>query len=87
MDMTTATISGRLYHSDYGYVDVATTTTLGVGAGDPTSGVAVFTGSSSSITMTFAATGYTIETDIDGDSAIDDTKCFLSSGTETSCPL
>ncbi len=58
------TISGRLYHPDYGYVDIATPTAfsydLACSYGEPNSGVMTLTGidgSGGAYTVGFAATG------------------------------
>lgn len=72
----TENVTGRFYHPDYGYVDVATTTPFSFVANDnlPFSGEAVCTdatGTQSRFTVLSAA-AYTITGDFDGDGDFDD---------------
>ena len=69
-----ATISGRFYDHDYGYVDISTLTPLLVpDTVFPTAGVLVFTGKGSKARLTFNADESTLlEVDADNDGAFDD---------------
>lgn len=63
--------SGRFYHPDYGYVDIATTEAIRINDSDtwPSAGVIVVTGSGGSkARLTFvSSTQYRVEVDADGD--------------------
>ncbi|MDJ0781479.1 MAG: hypothetical protein QNJ22_05880 [Desulfosarcinaceae bacterium] len=69
-------ISGRVYHPEHGYVDIATTTPFRTESGDdyPSQGVMVLTGADNAkIRMTVLSnTQYQLEADTDGDGEFDD---------------
>lgn len=74
---TSETISGKVYHPDYGYVDVMTDLPIVVNNYDnyPSSGVVVMTGVDSKSTVTFNdSNSYTIEVDEGDNGSIDETK-------------
>jgi hypothetical protein len=69
-----ATISGRFYDYDYGYVDISTLEPLRIpDTVRPTEGVLLFTGNASKARLTFYADQSTLlEVDDDNDGAFDD---------------
>lgn len=63
-----ATLTGRYYDPDYGYVDISTLAPLDTSNTlRPASGVLLFTGSLSQARLTFAATGDLLEIDANND--------------------
>lgn len=77
---TVITVSGRVFHPDYGYVTVTTTTPVQIYTFNdyPHAGVIVLTGATgtgglpTTATVTFTGTNsYTIDVDSDGDGAVD----------------
>lgn len=74
---TSETMTGKVYHPDYGYVVVTTSSPIIVYLTDyyPSEGVVVMTGAAGKATVTFNhKNSYTITVDVDGDGSIDETK-------------
>lgn len=71
----TIAFSGRLYHSEYGYVDIRTDVAFRVDDGDdyPSEGILVLTGADdATVVMTVLSnTQYQVEADLDGDEVYD----------------
>jgi hypothetical protein len=71
----TIAFRGRLYHSEFGYVDIRTDVAFRVDDGDdyPSEGILVLTGADdATIVMTVLSnTQYQVEADLDGDEAYD----------------
>jgi len=71
------TITGKVYHPDYGYVNVVTEAPVIVNYVDdfPSSGILVLSGQASEAIITFTSDNtYTIEVDEGGDGTIEETK-------------